>query len=68
MKIMKYVILEALLLAAMLLCGTAVMKILDWILNLNYGNVWGIGCKVGFTAWIILLAGWMGRAWRRNRR
>lgn len=55
MKVIRYIVLEALLLVAMLLCSTAVMKILDVILKLNYENVWDIGFKVGFFAWLILL-------------
>lgn len=67
MKVIRYVILEAILLVAMLLCGTAVMKILDIILKLNYENVWNIGFKVGFIAWMILLVDWIRRLSRKKQ-
>lgn len=55
MKILKYAVLEALLLLFMLLCSTAVMKIFDLLLSLSYENIWDIGCKVGFVSWLVLL-------------
>lgn len=67
MKVIRYVILEAILLVAMLLCGTAVMKILDIILKLNYDNVWNIGFKVGFIAWMILLVDWIRRLSKKKQ-
>ena len=51
-KILKYMVLGTLSLIAMILCGTAVMKILDILLQLDYENVWAIGFKVGFVAWV----------------
>lgn len=55
MKILKYILLEILLLIVMLIISTGVMKILDLIFKLNYENIWNIGFKVGFIAWLILL-------------
>jgi len=55
MKILKYILLEILLLITMLIISTGVMKILDLIFKLNYENIWNIGFKVGFIAWLILL-------------
>ncbi len=55
MKIVRSIVLEFLLLVAMLLCGTATMKILDILFKLNYENIWGVGFKVGFIAWLVLL-------------
>lgn len=54
MKILKTIILYTLFLLAMVLCGMAVMKIFDMVFQLNYENVWSVGCKVGFIAWLFL--------------
>ena len=54
MKILKTIILYILFLLAMVLCGTAVMKVLDIVFQLDYENVWSIGYKVGFVSWLIL--------------
>ena len=54
MKILKTIILYILFLLAMVLCGTAVMKALDLLFQLDYENVWSIGYKVGFVSWLIL--------------
>ena len=62
-KIGKYAILEALLLIAMLFCGTGVMKIFDVIFKLNYESVWGIG----FIAWIVMLVIMIVRLHTKNR-
>ena len=51
MKIVKYIILEILFLIAMVLCGTAVMEVLDVLFQLDCENIWTIGYKVGFTTW-----------------
>lgn len=60
--VLRYIMLEALLLAAMLLCGTAAMKILDFLLKLNCENVRDIGWKAGFFAWLLLsLTYWFGK-------
>lgn len=55
MKKVKYIVLEVLLLIAMMFCGTATMKIMDMKLLLEYENIWSIGFKVGFIAWLCLL-------------
>lgn len=55
MKIIKSIVLEFLLLVIMLLCGTATIKILDLLFKLNYENIWEIGFKVGFIAWLVVL-------------
>ncbi|MBR2400050.1 MAG: hypothetical protein IKA96_08870 [Alistipes sp.] len=39
----------------MVLCGTATIKIYDWILDLDFENIWTAGFKVGFIAWALLL-------------
>lgn len=54
MKIVKYIVLRMLSLIAMMLCGTAVMKIFAVLLKLSYENIWSIGFKVGFIAWLVL--------------
>lgn len=54
MKILKTIVLYMLFLFVMVLCGTAVMKVLDIIFQLDYENVWAIGYKVGFLSWLIL--------------
>ena len=55
MKKVKYIVLEVSLLIAMMFCGTATMKIMDMKLLLEYENIWSIGFKVGFIAWLCLL-------------
>ncbi len=52
MKIIKYIVLEILLLIVMLLFGTATIKILDLLFKLGYENIWEVGFKVGFIAWL----------------
>lgn len=39
----------------MIICGTAVLKIYDWILGLDFDNIWTAGFKVGFIAWGLML-------------
>ena len=39
----------------MLICATATMKILDILFKISYENIWTVGFKVGFLAWIVLL-------------
>lgn len=51
---MKTIAIYTLFLIAMLLCGAAVMKILDLAFNLGYENIWPIGFKVGFFSWLAL--------------
>lgn len=55
MKILKNIALYLLLLIAMVVCGTAVLKIYDLVLNLELGNIWMAGFKVGLIAWILML-------------
>lgn len=55
MKIVRYIVLEILLLVAMVLCGTAIMKLFDILLKLDYENIWVAGFKVGFIAWLVSL-------------
>ncbi len=52
MKIIKFIVLEILLLIVMLFCGTVTMKILDLLFKLGYENIWEVGFKVGFIAWL----------------
>ncbi len=54
MKFLKTIILYILLLVAMVLCSTAVMKVLDLIFDIGYENIWDIGYKVGFVVWLLL--------------
>ena len=54
---MKYVmdcLLYILLLISVVLCSTAVMKVLDLVFKIGYENIWTIGYKVGFVAWLLL--------------
>lgn len=51
---MKTVAIYALFLIAMFLFGAGVMKILDFIFQLDYENIWSIGFKVGFLSWLAL--------------
>lgn len=52
MKVIKKIILWLVLLIAMVICGTLVIKIFDLILKLGYENIWIPGFKVGFIAWL----------------
>lgn len=54
-QIFKNIVLEILLLAVMCFFGTVVMKIFDMLFNLGYENIWIVGFKVGFIAWLGLL-------------
>lgn len=55
MKVIKYIFLEILLLISMLFISTFIMNLFDLIFNLQYENIWNIGFKVGFIAWLELL-------------
>lgn len=55
MKVVKKIILWLLLLIAMVICGTLVLKIFDLVLKLGYENIWISGFKVGFVAWLGIL-------------
>lgn len=56
MEILKKIVLYALFLIAMVVCATAVIKIYDLILDLDFENIWEVGFKVGFVTWIAMLA------------
>lgn len=58
MKIYRYIVLELLLLIALILCGTAVIKLFDILLKLQFENIWTTGFIAGLFAWVILLIGW----------
>lgn len=55
MKVIKYIFLEILLLISMLFISTFIMNLFDLIFNLQYEDIWNIGFKVGFIAWLGLL-------------
>ena len=55
MKAVKFIILEILFLIVMLICATVTMKILDILFKISYENIWTVGFKVGFLAWVVLL-------------
>ena len=54
MKYVKDCLLYILLLISVVLCSTAVMKVLDLVFKIGYENIWTIGYKVGFVAWLLL--------------
>lgn len=56
MKILKRVLLYTLFLLSMMLCATAVMKVLDLVFQIGYETVWSVGCKIGFLVWLWLTA------------
>ena len=56
MELLKRIVLYTLFLIAMVVCATAVIKIYDLILDLDFENIWEVGFKVGFVAWIAMLA------------
>ncbi len=56
MENIKKISLAIILLIALTLCATAVMKLFDLLLGLEYENLWTIGFKVGFLAWMLLIA------------
>ncbi|MBQ4539710.1 MAG: hypothetical protein IJA37_00865 [Alistipes sp.] len=56
MEILKKIVLYALFLIAMVVCATAVIKIYDLILDLDFENIWKEGSKAGFVTWIAMLA------------
>lgn len=55
MNVFRKVVLYFLLLVALCVCSTVVIKIFDAISVLNNQNIWTLGFKVGFTAWFIIL-------------
>ena len=66
-KIFKYVGLEVLLLIALILCGTIVVKIFDVALKLQFENIGIAGFISGLYAWLILLLGWGIKAAKTKR-
>ncbi|GAE86979.1 hypothetical protein [Acetivibrio straminisolvens] len=56
MKI-KNIVLAIVLLIVLTLLGTAVMKILDLLFDLEYESISRAGFKVGFAAWLLLIVG-----------
>lgn len=58
MKILKYIVLEMLLLLVLILCGISVVKVLDVVFQLQFENIGSTGFVAGLFAWIILLIGW----------
>ena len=56
MELLKRIVLYTLLLIAMVVCATAVIKIYDLILDLDFENIWEVGFKAGLVAWIAMLA------------
>ena len=70
-KIFKYVGLEVLLLIALILCGTIVVKIFNVALNvalkLQFENIGIAGFISGLYAWLILLLGWGIKAAKTKR-
>ena len=55
MNIVRKIILYLLLLIVMVLGGTTVLLIYDFILKLDFENIWIAGFQTGFAAWI----GWL---------
>lgn len=54
MKILKTLLLYTLFLISMMLCATAVMKIMDLVFQIGYENIWSVGCMIGFLVWLFL--------------
>ena len=55
MNVLRNITLYLLLLMAMVICGTIVIKLYDLLLGLNFENIWVTGFKVGFVAWCLML-------------
>jgi hypothetical protein len=52
-KIAKTVVLSLLSLVAMVLCGTAVIWIMNSVLGRGMDDIWLDGFQAGFLAWIL---------------
>ena len=65
-KIFKYIGLEVLLLLALMLCGTIVVKIFN-ALKLQFESIGTTGFIAGLCAWLILLIGWGIKAAKAKR-
>lgn len=66
-KIFKYIGLEVLLLLALMLCGTIVVKIFNVALKLKFESIGTTGFIAGLCAWLILLIGWGIKAAKAKR-
>lgn len=55
--ISRRIILGLMLLVALSICGTIVLKIFDLILHIGFENIIYEGFKVGFFAMLVLLIG-----------
>lgn len=53
-KIIRAAVLSLLLLAAVVLCATATIKLMDLILHTGIEDLWAAGIKAGFIAWLVL--------------
>ncbi len=52
-KILRTVVLSLLSLVAMVLCGTAVVWIMNSVLGRGMDDIWLDGFQAGFLAWIL---------------
>ena len=52
-KILRAVVLSLLALVAMVLCGTAVVWIMNSVLGRGMDDIWLDGFQAGFLAWIL---------------
>ena len=64
MKYVKYAVLALLTLAALSLCGTAVLWIMGKILHLTFDNLLFAGFKVGLAACVLLA---LSAFWKKRR-
>lgn len=48
-------LLRVMLIVALSVCGTIVLKIFDMILHIGFNNIVYEGFKVGLVAWLLLL-------------
>ncbi|MBP3541898.1 MAG: hypothetical protein J6K72_08840 [Clostridia bacterium] len=63
MKYVKYAVLALLTLAALSLCGTAVLWIMGKILHLTFDNLLFAGFKVGLVACVLLA---LSELWKKR--
>lgn len=67
MKYIRVSVLGLLLLVALSLCGTLVLKVFDIILHIGFENIWLAGFKVGCVACILLLCDYIRRKrWKQE--
>lgn len=62
-EISRRIILGLMLLVVLSICGTIVLKIFEYILHIEFGNIIYEGFKVGLFATVVLLIG----AFRKNK-